>query len=587
MLAPAASESGPTLFAVECGLAAIAIALSFCWPGLGSGFFSRIERLFGKLARRQRLAVMLVGATALLLRLATLPLNPIPQPFVHDDFSFMLAADTFASGHLTNPTPAMWTHFETFHITMKPTYMSMYFPAQGLVMAAAKVMTRQPWFGILVVTALMCAALCWMLQAWLPPVWALLGGIVALLRLGLFSYWINTYTGAGSIAALGGALVLGSLPRLMKHARFRHGLLMAVGIILLASSRPYEGLLLCLPVAFVLCRWMLRDKNAPPAPVLLRRAAIPLLLIVAAMAWMGYYNDRVFGSPLTPPYKIDRATYAVVPYWVWQPLRPAPRYRARMMREFYCENEVSIYASAHSRTHYIPQLLLKAGTVILFFAGITLIFPLIMLPRVFMDRRIRFLILCLLILMAGMSIEIFLIPHYVAPFTVVFYAIGLQCMRHLRQWKPGGVAIGKASVRFLITVCVLLCGIRLYAAPLHLDPPKRLDSGWIVSWYGPREFGAARAAVESHLESLSGKQLVIVRYSRNHNPLDEWVFNAPDVDHAKVVWARDLGAQQNDELTHYYKDRTVWLVQPDKKPVSVTPYYASEPALPQETARLK
>ena len=172
----------------------------------------------------------------------------------------------------------MWMHFESFHITMKPTYMSMYFPAQGMILAAGKVLTGHAWFGLLFVTALMCAAICWMLQAWLPPTWALLGGMLAVLHIGLFSYWINTYSGGGSVAALGGALVLGALPRLMRGARFRHGMLLALGIVLLATSRPYEGLLLCLPVAFVLGRWVLFGKNRPPAAVLLRRAALPLLL---------------------------------------------------------------------------------------------------------------------------------------------------------------------------------------------------------------------------------------------------------------------------------------------------------------------
>jgi hypothetical protein len=51
--------------------------------------------------------------------------------FLPDDFSFLLAGDTFAHGRLTNPTPAMWTHFETIHITMQPTYQSMYFPGRG------------------------------------------------------------------------------------------------------------------------------------------------------------------------------------------------------------------------------------------------------------------------------------------------------------------------------------------------------------------------------------------------------------------------------------------------------------------------
>jgi hypothetical protein len=573
ILAPATKDR-PSLILIEGAITAIAIAAGFCWPRLGSAWFSRIERAFGRLARRKSLSVAVVGLTALLLRLAILPLSPIPKPFMQNDFSFLLAADTFASGTLTNPTPAMWMHFETMHITMKPTYMSMYFPAQGLILAAGKVLTGHPWYGILATTALMCAAIVWMLQAWLPPPWALLGGALAIMRLGLFSYWIDSYSGAGSIAALGGALVLGALPRFMKTARLRDGLMMATGVILLGTSRLYEGLLLCLPVLCYLSWWMLFGKNRPTAAVLLRRTAVPLGLIVAAGAWMGYYNYRVFGSPTTLPYTADRAQYAVAPYFVWQSPQPHPLYRHEVMRKFYEQNELGVYQKIHSLLGFVPETLLKVSRGILFYAGIALLIPLIMLRRVFLDHRIRFLVVCVLVLAAGQLGEIFLVPHYLAPFTAAFYAIGLQAMRHLRLWKPGDQPVGRTVVRLTVTLCVFLTAARSFAEPLHLDLPVWPAVG-VFEWYGLSiESGAARAKIEADLAQQPGKALVIVRYSPAHQPLDEWVYNTADVDNSRVVWAREMDEADNLELMHYYKDRTVWLVEPDSNPTKVSLYHS-------------
>jgi hypothetical protein len=45
-----------------------------------------------------------------------------------------------------------------------------------------------------------------------------------------------------------------------------------------------------------------------------------------------------------------------------------------------------------------------------------------------------------------MTIQVFLLPHYFAPFTAAFDAIGLQAMRHLRLWKPQGRQAGLMSV---------------------------------------------------------------------------------------------------------------------------------------------
>ena len=572
MIVPSPPVGDPRLIVIEFCLAALAPAVAFAWSGMGSSAFSRIERSFAGLARKQGLAVLIVGLGALLLRIAILPRFPVPLPFIPDDFSFLLAAETFAHGRLTNLTPAMWPHFETLHLTMQPTYVSMYFPGQGLLLAAGQVFLGNPWFAMLAADALMCAAICWMLQAWLPPNWAFLGGILSILRLGIFSYWVNTYSGGALVAALGGALVLGSLPRLTKTARFRYGLLMAVGIVLMAYTRPYEGMLLCLPVAAVLGRWAFFGKNKPATAVLIRRAAFPLALVVAGGAWMGYYDYRAFGSPLTLPYTVDRATYAIAPYYVWQSKRPAPVYRHETLREFYCDFEGGGTARRQSLSLFVSETLAKGWRGLIFFSGAALLAPLIMLRRVLLDRRVRFLVLCVLILAAGMAIEIFMIAHYLAPFTAAFYAIGLQAMRHLRLWKPEGRPMGLTWVRLTVCICIAMTGLRLFADPLHIAPPKWPPGEWVSEWYGPGYFGVERARIAAQLEGLPGKQLVIVRYSSNHYPFEEWVYNAADIDNSKVVWAREMDVDHDRELLHYYADRKVWLVQPDSLPPTVSPY---------------
>jgi hypothetical protein len=459
--------------------------------------------------------------------------------------------------------------------------MSMYFPAQGIILAAGKVLTGHPWFGLLFVNALMCAAICWMLQAWLPPTWALLGGMLAVLRIGLFSYWINTYSGGGSVAALGGALVLGAFPRFMRTARLRDSLLMAVGAVLLATSRPFEGLLLCIPVLVVLGRWLIFGKNRPTVGVLVRRTALPLALIIAAGTWMAYYDYRAFGDALTPPYKVDRATYAVVPYWIWQSPLPEPVYRHKTMRDFYVHEELTYFKGLRTLPGFLSKhLVFKALRVAQFFTGIALLPPFIMLRRVLIDRRTRFLVICCLICTVGLLTEVFLIPHYLAPFTAALYAIGLQAMRHLRHWSPGGQPVGLGILRLIVMLCVFLTAIRTWAEPLQLRLAGWPSGEWASAWYGSRNFGLTRAHVEAGLEQLSGRQLVIVRYSPDHSSLDEWVYNAADIDNSKVIWAREMDATSNMELLHYYKDRKVWLVQPDITPALVTPYPVSDqPAL--------
>jgi hypothetical protein len=195
-----------------------------------------------------------------------------------------------------------------------------------------------------------------------------------------------------------------------------------------------------------------------------------------------------------------------------------------------------------------------------------LFIPLVMLPWVVRDRRVRFLVIASGVFALGLSVNAWLFPHYVAPFAGALYVLLLQAMRHLRAGRRGGQRYGLALVRMVPVLCVVLAGIRLLAAPLGI-----VLNRWPTMWYGTAPLGLERARVLSELESYPGRQLAIVRYGAAHSVFDDWVYNAADVDGAKVVWAREMDGPHNAALRKYFGDRRVWLVEPDAIPPKVSP----------------
>jgi hypothetical protein len=570
--------SGLRLFGLELLFWAIVVILTLALVRFRPALLEKAEVKLREVSCHTHfwLAAFFLGV--FFVRLALLPCVPIPAPQVHDEFSYLLASDTFAHGRLTNPTNPMWVHFESFHINMQPTYQSMYPPAQGLLLAAGQLMTGVPWFGVLLSVALMCAAIYWMLLGWMSAPWAWLGGLFACIRFGIFSYWINSYWG-GAIAALGGALVLGALPRIRNGPKIRTSLILASGLLLLANSRPLEGLLFSIPLVLAAIAALIEGiRNGKTAWGATAKIAFPAAaLLVVGAAWMLYYNWRGTGNPLVMPYQVNFQTYHFVKPFPFMKPNPIPEYRHPSMRMFYVYYELPTLL----RYKYTYDLGSVAQQSVAQYYGFFIWpFSLLILPCAYAmwRSRMRAALVSIALVAACVFAQVWYPrAHYAAPVTSALILWFLFSVRHFRNTRSQYAIWGSRALAIVFAVWMISPIAEIVRDPFVLRP-RFMGSSADEFEASTLPYYLRRAWIQSELEARPGKQLIIVHYPHGDLPGDEWVYNDADIDHAHVVWARDMGYLKNKELLDYYPDRKAWYVDRGDPATLIRPYQqAMEP----------
>ena len=605
---------------------AVCLALLRPKPGLGEPILSAIERSFSRFAQNRRLAVLAIGALTILARVALLPWQPVPQPKVHDEFSYLLAGDTFAHGRLANPPHPLSVFFDTFHVIQHPTYSSMYPPAQGVALAFGELLGR-PWIGVLLSVAAMGMAFTWMLQAWVPPEWALIGGLLVWARFGVFSSWVNSSWG-GAVAALGAALVLGALARIWDRQLPRDAILFGLGAGILAVSRPVEGAIFFVPFGVALLWWALR-RVAPERGAAVRRIVLPAAAVIACAAgFIGFYNWRVTGSPVVFPHFIEQREITTA-IFLWQHDKPPIHYDNPQFEDFYHNFLPGLYQPSWPAA--VGQWWYKSTDFWEFFLGPALSIPFLALPWLLIESRNRLLLLQVVLSAIGLWAIVYYHAHYAAPLMATVFVLLMQCMRVLRRLRFLGRPVGVALTR-LVAFFTLLIGPVYFAQSLVPQPSRALDwlhrhpvlplvvalgalalirvaaplferpAGTSRSWaiascecllllaivlqlcelqrnlysdafpYVDDLSEPFRGPVEKQLASLPGEHLVLVRYSKDHNVGEEYVYNEADIDRAKTVWAREIPGMDLSPLLNYFRNRDVWLYEPDEDDGTVTPY---------------
>lgn len=511
-----------------------------------------LTRVLGAVAPKTWWCMLALFLLPIALRLAMLPVHPVPTPLAIDDSSYVLLGDTLAHFRFSNPPHALPQFFETLFVLQQPRYASFFQMGQGIVLAFGEIIFRNPWAGVALSIGALSAACYWMLRAWTSPAWSLAGGIFAALQFGALSQWMNSFWG-GAVAGVAGCLAFGALPRLEETGQRKYALLLGAGIGISALSRPYETVFLVLAVLLFFAREFARRLR-----VLLRGAPLILATALPAIGLTLLQNHSVSGSWTTLPYVLSRYEYGVPTTFTWQP-DPVPHRELNPQQALGYQVQKATHDD-QAALGFFARLAQRAFVYRFYYLAPLLLAVPFFVPRM-REFHFTWVALTLGMFACGTNLYPYFYSHYIAAIACLFVLVFVAALDSMPT-AGARIVIYLAVAHFAFWYTLHFAGKQDFARNMwQFETSDAINTG------DPQ----GRATIHAQLDAAPGRHLVFVRYRPGH-AFEEWVYNAADIDSSRTVWAHDLGAEENEKLRRYYPDRDAWLLEPDARPPLLAPY---------------
>jgi hypothetical protein len=362
--------------------------------------------------------------------------------------------------------------------------------------------------------------------------------------------------------------------------RARDAVLLGAGLGAHWLARPYETLFLCLGVMLFFAP--LAKTLASAWRPLSRAALIATLAALPAIGASLAQDRAVTGNWLKMPEMLSQEQYGIPAALTFLP-DPVP-HRALTADQ---EDEYRIQmlfkgAKTETAANYLRRLRDNAHYYRFFFLPPAYL----ALPLVFTaigEWTVAWTLATLAVFALGTNFFPAFQYHYLGGVACLLLLVGIVALRQLARFRLPAAGL----------LAVMCAAHFVFWYDAHLlessDAVRGLLSqeasmGWWMSI--DQVHPNAHESVRARLADVPGKQLVFVHYYRpRHLFEDEFVYNDADVSGSRIVWARDLGAAENEKLMRYYPDRKVWLLEPEFRLPRLRPYStATAPAPARPTS---